>query len=75
MTLFQIVRKKWDLTFTACHNLGTFGHIALLFEINWWFSTDVGGNKCREISFSFLCFTCFFEYWRWNLARDSCYED
>ena len=66
MILFQIVRKKWDFTCIVCHNLGIFGHTALPFEISWWFSTDVKDNECREISFSFLCFTCYFEYWKWN---------
>jgi hypothetical protein len=69
MILFQTVRKKWDFTCTACCNIGIFGHIALPFEISWWFTTDVENNKCREISFSFLCFTCYFEYWKWNKKR------
>jgi len=52
MILFQTIRKKWDLTCTVYYNLGAFGHIALPFEISWWFSTDAKGNRCREISFS-----------------------
>jgi len=66
MTLFEINRKKWDLTCLIYCNIGTFGHIALPFEISWWFSVDAEGNKCREISFSFLCFACCLEYWNWS---------
>ena len=66
MTLFQIVRKKWDLTCSVCYDIGIFGHIALPFEIGWWFDSDVDENKHKEISFSFLCFTCHIEYWKWH---------
>ena len=65
MTLFQIVRKKWDLTCSVCYGIGMFGHIALPFEIGWWFDSDVNGNKHKEIGFSFLCFICHIEYRRW----------
>ena len=66
MTLFQIVHKKWDLTCSVCYDIGIFGHIALPFEIGWWFDSDVDENKHKEISFSFLCFTCHIEYWKWH---------
>jgi len=66
MILFQIEQKKWDFGCVICCDFGTFGRMALPLEIVWWFSIDGCGNKCREISFNFLCFAIHFEYWRWK---------
>jgi len=65
MILFQTSRKKWDFTCSVCCNIGAFGHTALPFEIAWWFFSDAEDNRCKEISLSLLCFTCYFEYWKW----------
>lgn len=69
MILFQIIRDKWDLTCSVYHNIETYGHVSLLFDVYWWFSSDVHNNKNMEINLCFLCFSCHLEYWKWRNER------
>jgi len=65
----QFVHKNWEVSFSLCHQLGTYGNFALPFHVSWWYSNDVlgaFGNRNFEISVYFLCFRFGVDIWKWR---------
>ena len=62
----KFVHKNFEVSFNLCHQLGTYGSLALPFYVDWWYSKDFLGNKNFDISVYFLCFRFSVEIWKWN---------
>lgn len=61
----QIKYKNWEIIFSACHQLTSYGSFAIPFDIGWFISTDVIDNKNYNFSFGVLCFIFHIEIWKW----------
>jgi len=59
--------KNPEYTFSICSNHHWYsGELALPIKLSWWNSIDTKGNKCNNISITFLCFYFGLEVWRWE---------
>ena len=71
MIIDVINNEKRELTVGLIHHItGWYVKCMLPFGIDYSWSDDLIGNRHKQLTVDFLCFSIYIEYWRWNETPD-----
>jgi hypothetical protein len=69
--LFDIISNdKRELSIGLIHHIaGWYVKCALPFTIDYYWTDDAVGNRHKQLTIDFLCFSVYVEYWRWHVKE------